>query len=316
MKNQIKIFDEKLRDAKSIAIVGHKNPDGDAMGGVLGLARLIELNYGVSPVCTYDGSIPEALTDSPLRSRMKYFGHLNVTAPFDVVILVDYGTARHVEFADSIIKTAALVMEIDHHKNDAPIGTVCIDDDTACATTAIIFEMMQTLGWKYDGSVIDLLAMGIITDTGHFKFVRDGRPMRIMASLVEMGANVRAIYDRLNNQPKKAIVVESRAVANAEFFYRDRLAVATIPNRDYRNMDGRGETVLEILARIRGVEYVVLLKQQKDNQIGVSLRGRTKPVNHVAEALGGGGHMYAAGAVVHDSLENVHDRVIELFRGM
>lgn len=316
MMNQIKLFDEQLRGAKSVAIIGHKNPDGDAMGSVLGLARLIELNYGINPVCTYDGSIPETLTDMPMRSRMKYFGHLNVTTPFDVVILVDYGTARHIEFADSLVKSAGVVMEIDHHKNDAPVAAIRVDDDTACATTAIIFEMMQTLGWKYDSAIIELLATGIITDTGHFKFVRDGRPMRIMATLIEMGANIRAIYDRLNNQPKKTIVVESRAVANAQFFYRDRLAVATIENRDYRNMDGRGETVLEILARIRGVDYVVLLKQQKENQIGVSLRGRGKPVNQVAEALGGGGHLYAAGAVVHDSLENVHNRVVELFRGI
>ena len=47
----------------------------------------------------------------------------------------------------------------------------------------------------------------------------------------------------------------------------------------------------------------------------MSLRSRGKPVNHIAEALGGGGHMCAAGAVVNDTLENVQARIIELFRG-
>ena len=315
MNEKTQILIEKLKTAKSVAIIGHKNPDGDALGSALALSRLIELNFGISPVCTYDGNIPETLSEVPLRPRMRYFGHLNVTAPFDVVILVDYGTARHLEFASSIIQSAGFVIEIDHHKNDAPIAALCIDDETADATAIIIYELMRDLKWEYDLDVLNLLSLGIVTDTGYFKFSRSGRPLRIMADMIEEGVRIRGVYDMLNNQPKKAIEVEARVAASAEFFYRDRLAVATIVNKDYRNLDGRGENVLDILARIKGVEYIALLKQQKDNQIGVSLRGRGKPVNHIAEALGGGGHIYAAGAVLRDTLENVHDKVVELFRG-
>ena len=55
--------------------------------------------------------------------------------------------------------------------------------------------------------------------------------------------------------------------------------------------------------------------QQKENQIGVSLRSKFLPVNKIAEKLGGGGHICASGAVVNDNLENVKQRVIELFKG-
>jgi len=316
MDEQIKIFSDKIRAAKSIAIIGHKNPDGDALGSVLALGKLIEMNFGISPVCTYDGNIPEALSVVPRRSRMRYFGHLNITAPFDVVILVDYGTARHLEFASSVIQSAGYLIEFDHHKNDAPLGALCIDDDTAAATAEIIYRVMRAAGWKYDADILNLLALGIITDTGNFKFARDGRVIRVMADLVDDGVRIASIMDMLNNQPKKAILAESRAAAAAQFYYRDRLVVATIPTRDYRNMDGRGENVLDMLSRIHGVEYIALLKEQKAGQIGVSLRGRTCPVNQVAAALGGGGHLYAAGAVLRDTLENVQSRVIELFKGL
>ena len=63
------------------------------------------------------------------------------------------------------------------------------------------------------------------------------------------------------------------------------------------------------------VEYVVLLKEQKENQIGISLRSKRIPVNTIAESFGGGGHLCAAGAVVQDNLENVHKKVIEAFKG-
>ena len=76
------------------------------------------------------------------------------------------------------------------------------------------------------------------------------------------------------------------------------------------------DTILNLLGQIRGVEYIILLKQQKENQISVSLRSKLKPIDEIATALGGGGHAYAAGAVVQDSLDNVRAMVLDLFKEM
>ncbi len=314
MKDKLKTFIEKVAAAKSVAIIGHKNPDGDALGSALAIKRLIELNYKIRATVIYDGNIPDTMDAVPWRRTMVHTSRVTRPATFDVVILVDYGTVRHLEFAADIIRDAGYTIEIDHHKNDSPVAKLCIDDDSAAATAVIIYQMMREARWRSDSDILNLLALAIITDTGNFKFVRDARPMRIMADLIDRGVHVGYILDMLRNQPKRAVLVEARAAANAEFFYHDRLALATIVKRDYRNMDGRGENVLATLGQIRGVEYIALLKEQKDNQVGVSLRGRTRPVDHIAVALGGGGHTYAAGAVIADSLENVRGRVLELFK--
>ena len=97
---------------------------------------------------------------------------------------------------------------------------------------------------------------------------------------------------------------------------KGRLAVATINNEDYKKLDGRGEIVLSLLAQIHGVQYVVLLKEHKEDQIGISIRSRKTPINQIAESFGGGGHLCAAGAVVADNLQNVHDAIINAFKGM
>lgn len=315
-KQDLKIFIDKLCHAKSIVMMGHKNPDGDSLCSVLALARLIEINFGRRPVCVYDGNVPDNLDSVPLRGYLKYFQRADLSAPFDLAIVLDYGTANHLGGPAPAVESARFVVEIDHHKNDSKIGTLCLDDDTAAATAAIIYDIMQSAGWKYDHDVITLLAIAIITDTGHFKFARDGRCLRIMADLVDRGANIRNITDLLANKPKKTVLTEAAVAARAEFFYRGRLAVATVEKKDYKHLDGRGEIILNLLAQIKGVDYVVLLKQQKEDQIGFSIRGRGKAVNHIAEAMGGGGHEYAAGGVVHgDSLENVRAKIIELFRG-
>ena len=50
MKKKIEVLIEKIKNAKTIAISGHKNPDGDALCSVLALMKVIELNFKKKPV--------------------------------------------------------------------------------------------------------------------------------------------------------------------------------------------------------------------------------------------------------------------------
>ena len=315
MEQKITEFFERVRGAKSIAIMGHKNPDGDSLCSVLALAHLIEENFGISPVCMYDGNIPENLSNVPLRPRIKYFERVDLSEQFDLAIVMDYGNPVHIGGPRPAVDNAKFVIEIDHHKNENPIGQLCINDDTAAATAVIVYRIMRAGGLPLDARTADLLALAILTDTGNFKFVRNGDALRIMADLVDAGVNIRNLIELMNNKPRKAVQLEARTAANAEFFYHGRFALATIAKKDYKYLDGRGETVLSLLGQISGVEYVVLLKEQKPEQIGISIRSRKKPIDKIAVALGGGGHERAAGAIVRDTMENVRARVLELFKG-
>lgn len=317
MNKNIKTFDEKLRDAKTIAIMAHKNPDGDALCSVLALSRLIEKNYGIKCVCVYDGNVPDYLDGVPLRRHAHCWSKANLETPFDIAILVDYGAEHQVGGPLDIVKAAGYVVEIDHHKNDNPIANLCIDDENADAAAIVINRIKRELKWRDDLDVRDLLAIAILTDTGNFKFAKNGESLSVMAELVNGGVSIRRLVEIMNNKARKAVLVEARAAGNAEFFYHNKLAVATIVRREYRDMDGRGEMVLNILGQIHGVEYIVLLKEQKPDQIGISIRSRGAAIDHIAESFGGGGHKNAAGAVVRgDTLENVREKVINAFKGM
>jgi len=315
-ENDLKIFIDKIKDAKSIAIMGHKNPDGDSLCSVLALARLIEINFGYRPVCVYDGNISDTLENVPRRGYIRYHERVDMTEPFDLAIVVDYGTVNHIGGAMPILEKAKFIVEIDHHKNDNKIGALCLDDENASAAGEIIYNIMRAAGWNFDTDVASLLTVAIITDTGHFKYARNGTPMRIVGDLVDSGVRIRALLDSMNNRSCKSVLTDADVVSKTRFYYHGRLAVATVTRHDYRNLDGRGEMILSILSQIKGVEYIVLLKHQKENKIGISIRGRMKPVDDIAVALGGGGHEFAAGAVVNDdTLENVHAKIVELFRG-
>ena len=163
---------------------------------------------------------------------------------------------------------------------------------------------------------MDLLALAIITDTGHFKFVRDSDVFRNMADFIDSGVNVPDLMNILNNKKRKSVLVESAAAANAKFLYRGKLAVAYVRHDDYKKLDGRGDTVLSLLGQIDGVETIVFLKEQRESQIGLSLRSKTIPIKEIAESLGGGGHEYAAGAVVNKPFDEVYNDVIDKFKGV
>ena len=317
MKENVKILDEKLRNASSVAIMAHKNPDGDALCCVLALSRLIEKNYGIKCVCIYDGNAPDYLDNVPLRRQMHSWNRLEVSAPFDVAILVDYGAEHQIGGPLDIVKNAKFVAEIDHHKNENKIAELCIDDDEADAAAVVLYRLMKSAKWRDDLDVRDLLAVAILTDTGNFKFAKQPETLSVMAELVGGGVSIRHLVEIMNNKPRKAVLVEARAAGNAEFFYHNKLAVAVINRRDYRDMDGRGEMVLNLLGQIKGVEYVVLLKEQKETQIGISIRSRGAAIDKIAASFGGGGHELAAGAVVRgDTLENVRAKIIAAFKGM
>ena len=179
MENKIQEFLERVRGAKSIAIMGHKNPDGDSLCSVLALAHLIEENFGVSPVCMYDGNIPENLSEVPLRTRIKYFERVDLSEVYDLAIVMDYGNPVHIGGPRPVVDNAKFVVEIDHHKNENPIGQLCINDDTAAATAVIVYHIMRAGGLRMDAHTAELLALAILTDTGNFKFVRNGDALRI-----------------------------------------------------------------------------------------------------------------------------------------
>ena len=316
MKQKIKTLIEKIKSAKSIAISGHKNPDGDSLCSALALMKLITLNFGKRPTVIYDGNIPQELEDVPLRKNACFHTHVPENAKFDLYILVDYGTRKNLGNVTKFMQDADFIIEFDHHYNEDIIGNLCFDDVEKAATSQIIYDVIRVAGWKTNQEVIDLLTLAMITDTGNFKFVRHSDVFKDAAELVDSGANMTYLVNLLNNKAKKTVLVESKVVSNAEFFMKGKLAIATINHDDYKKLDGRGELVLRLLGQIHGVEYVVLLKEQKENQIGISLRSRSIPINHIAESFGGGGHLCAAGAVISDSLDNVREQVKNAFKGM
>ena len=188
-ENDLNLLCEKIRDAKSILIAGHKNPDGDSLCSVLALAGLIKRNFNKDALCVYDGNVPDMLDNVPNRNLMHYYGRVDLSKSFDLAILVDYGTRNHIGGVMPALESAGFVIEIDHHKNDDVVGNLCLDDTSAAAVGEIIFNIATKLKWDFDADINNLIAISVLTDTGYFKYAHSGNVLRIMAKLVDAGVD-------------------------------------------------------------------------------------------------------------------------------
>lgn len=314
MKFMIDTFCEVLKSSKRILVFGHKNPDGDSFGSMLAIAELLQLNLKKSVVCAYDGNVPHYLDLFPNKDKVQYYDKISDSVCFDTVIVVDCATEQQMGMCSKFIKTNTQVIHFDHHLNSFYLSKIRFVNENMASTGQIIFHFLKELDWMYNIDILNLLALTLITDTGRFKFVSNPQVFIDMADMINLGIRVNDLMNLINRYPYKTVLVESDSVVKSEFYFKRKLVIATIPHLKYKYLDGRGDNVLNLLSSIIGVEFIVLLKEQRINQIGISFRSLNVPINDIAEHFGGGGHACAAGAIVHDTLDNVKQSVIEIFR--
>ena len=221
MKKQIEILIEKIKNAKSIAISGHKNPDGDSLCSALALMKIIELNFNKKSTVIYDGNVPRVLDYVPLRDGALFYKNIPEDAKYDLYILVDYGTKRNLGGVEKFVEGADFIIEIDHHYNDELLGNLCFDDTQKAAAGQIIYDIVRKAGFETDQDIIDLLTLSIITDTGNFKFVRQSDVLKDAAELIDAGANLTHLVNLLNNKDKKQFWLSQKLSVRHSFFIRD-----------------------------------------------------------------------------------------------
>ena len=67
----------------------------------------------------------------------------------------------------------------------------------------------------------------------------------------------------------------------------------------------------DMVRTIRGVEVALMIFEQNEESCRINFRSKGKySVNDIAKSLGGGGHAFAAGAVVSGSLVDVKEKTV------
>jgi phosphoesterase RecJ-like protein len=308
-----------IGEARRVLISSHENPDGDAIGSMLGLGLGLE-KMGKEVVFYNKDGVPEILRFLPRSERIG--NSINdIKGTFDLVFAVDCtGTNRAgVEFEDFLKSgRGGKVVIMDHHQTNGPSADYQLLNPCSSSTGIIVYSVLKRLPVEIDSDIAKNLYTTIIGDTGSFRYSNtNSETFRVAAELVERGANPAEISEALfESEPLRKLMLIGLVLPTLEVSGDKRVASVYVDSGMYSQSGARredSEGIVNIPRSIKGIEVAALFKEEsgKDGQFWkISLRSKGDvDVAKIAEGFGGGGHKKAAGCSIGGSLEDVKKRM-------
>ncbi len=322
--NSMKTLQRALEDVDRILISTHVNPDGDAVGSVLGLRGILESAGKQSEVVISDTITKKYkfLMDRPvLRPDSPELENLEEAERFQMVIFVDASERERagdvLDHLDRWMSPGALEVNIDHHVSNDIFGDIVIVDPERASTAELVLQLAGTLGVDISPVVADQLFAAILTDTGRFQFGNtDSHSLQAAAQLVAAGADPSTIAQRIYlERPASFYRLLGNLLSSIELRHDGRTCVMTMTSDLIAayfpdgHMDSEG--IVDFTVQVEGVEVGVFIRQTGDGTFRASLRSRGEiDVRVIVEAFGGGGHENAAGCGMEGSLNDVKERIV------
>ena len=296
-----------IEKSKSILISGHLSPDGDSLGSMIALSRMLRA-AGRQAVATADvralgkPGFLEGVNDLVPLKKLK-------NAKFDLFIYVDASSPDRLPPEVRPFAEKLPTVTIDHHATSTPSG-ISILDASASSAGELVWQFAKWMEWEIDTASAEALWVAIVTDTGRFAYdsVKPGT-MRAATDLLKRGVRTSFINDVLfNSFPMKAMEIKRRAWRSLHVWKNRKVAEVTLSRDDFREVRGtkaEAEDVIEIPRSVAGNQIALFFYQIPDRtkEIRVSIRTRAMfDATALAKQFGGGGHVRAAGCTVKGSM--------------
>lgn len=307
-------FRRLVETHRSFVLVTHVNPDGDAIGSEVGLARYL-LSRGASVRIVNDDVTPKNLVymeeSGPRAERYDAATHDPVFEAAGLVVLLDNSAPDRLGRVEQVaMRHASKVLCIDHHPTRGTPWAFNLIEDTASATTVLVYRFVRGMGGTPDPPAATALYTGLATDTGFFRF-NSTKPEahRVAAELLDLGADpVRCyaeVYER--NSPEYTRLL-GHALASLRMHAGGAIASVRLPRELIEACGAAGVDTSEITTPILatdGVRIALLFREFPDGRVKVSLRSKGAfDVHALASEFGGGGHRNASGIVMNAPLDD------------
>jgi len=297
---------ERIREAETIAVVSHVNPDGDTLGccTAMGLA-LKRMGKKVTMLC--DGKVPDVMDYLPGAAEIRRPSENE--GPFDLMLTVDVSDEARMGACAGLKAVSRKTAQIDHHPTNPFFMETNWVDGTAPAACLMIRKEIAALGIPMDREIAICLYTGISTDTGNFAFAStNAECFRVMAELTEYGLPIAELNRRLfREKPRAQAKLLGRALESLSFPGDGRIAVMKLTRRDYAECGALSEhtdTLVNYGLDTPGTEMALLGRETDGGQVKFSLRAKEPArVSEAAKALGGGGHPQASGITMDGTLD-------------
>lgn len=326
-KETTQIVKELLASPQKIVIVGHKNPDGDAVGSCLGLSFFLK-SLGHSPTVIMPNDFPDFLkwlpgVDDIIIHERETNKSIAQIKDADIIFTLDFNSLDRIGEMQNVLEesTSKFVM-IDHHQQPADYAVATYSDVKMSSTSEMVFHFMEALGnsEKLSKEIAINLYTGIMTDTGSFRFSSTSPTThRVAAKLIEAGAESAVINQNIydTNSPERMKLL-GVALNNLVILPELHTAYITMTQKELDNHNfkkGDTEGFVNYALSVKGIVFAAIFIENKQESI-VKISFRSKDdfsVNDFARNhYNGGGHINAAGGKSSQSLNKTISEFISI----
>jgi len=320
----------KIKNSRRLLIVGHLNPDGDALSSVCLFLELAEiLKVKAEAYCQFK----KGDTFNYLPHELEIISDKTKLSPltdYDVILILDCGSLSRTNLAGEIKEVEnsvdrPYIIEIDHHPKMDDYADLEIRQPDKAATVEIIYNILKENKFDFNKNLANCVLTGILTDTGNFLYPSSSNlNIAIAADMLTCGAQFpKIINNTLRNQNMLTMKLWGLTMDNLKINHEYSLAYSVITKDDidnllelgtaeeierYLNYDVYGD-IAGFLSNLSEVQAIMLLREEEKGKIKGSLR-TSKPnvdISELAKKLGGGGHPKASGFVVEGHIVKTVD---------
>ena len=312
---------------KSVVIVTHRNPDGDALGSSLGFKFFLEkLGHEVSfispnaftsnlkwmkgtdTIMVYETGMGKKICEAKIKSA-------------DLIFCLDFNALTRLESLGEIIKSAtAYKIMIDHHQQPETFADLPFSNTAYCATAEMVYDIIADMEHTdlVDEQIAECLYVGLATDNGFFQYnTTTPNAHLVAAGLIAKGAKPDYVSEKVNNIFRETrlrffgycLNEKLKLVKDGQVAY---MMVTQAEIKKFNLQSGDSESLVNYPFKIEGVKVCVYFSEEPD-KIKISFRSRGGiDVNTFARSFfDGGGHRNAAGGMSTAGLVNTEKKFLD-----
>lgn len=296
-------------------VVSHIYPDGDAASSTFAMGWILKhLNKRFTMI--NEGALPHKFDYLWGSDIITDYSSMPPDRTFDHVIALDCADYARIGKVQQLFNERMVMLNIDHHPTNDYFGTVHLIKTDAAATAEVLYDLAEKLQIPWTFELANCIYTGILTDTGGFRYSNTSpRIMQMAANLLQYGVSGHQLAEELLEKLTFShIFLLKRVLSTLSFSPDNRIGWVSVTMEDIEQTKASNEDLEGLVnypRNVEGVEVGILFKEIDKERVKVSLRSTGKvDVSAIAQELGGGGHIRAAGCTVAGALSDVIDQVV------
>lgn len=312
---------ELILDSDKVFVMGHRQPDMDAIGAAIGILKMTQANGKEGYIIFSDHERNSAIEklvfkikeEPSLWSRfIRPEVALDMITTKSLLVIVDTHKPSLV-IEEKLIHHSERIVVIDHHRRgedfiDEPV--LVYMEPYASSTSELVTELLEYQPEHLKLSMLEATALlaGIIVDTNNFTLRTGSRTFDAASYLRARGADP-VLVQKFLSEDLEQYIQRSKIVEHAEF-YKNGIAIAKgDPNKSYDQV--LIAQAADTLLTISDVKAAFVISRRTDGKVSISARSHGEiNVQIIMESLDGGGHLTNAAAQLDDeSLEVAEEKL-------